>query len=63
MAKPTNERFDIPVAPHPHRESGEGRKRLGRSCVVTLVTDIAIDPVRIGPIRFYRDCLEAFLFD
>ncbi len=63
LAKPTDECFHIAVAPHPHRESREGRKRLRRCCVSTPVTDIAIDPVRIGPIRFCRNGLKPFLFD
>ena len=53
----------VPVAPHPRREAAEvGECRIGVG-IVREPHDVAIDPVRVGPVALDRDDGEAELVD
>ena len=60
-AQPLDELDHDGVAPHPGRKTAKSRQRFVCVCVITRASDVAMDSIRVRPVRFDCDHRETFL--
>ena len=61
--QPVDEISDHDVAPHPGGKAFEPAERIVGGSVTAQPANIAVDPVRVGPVRLGGDGTEALLLD